>query len=178
MQGGTRGAPGENQAGPSSHPHDGKRGLGRPRHQIHIPGSSVPKSRAAQGGDPAILSCPCAMGSPQPFSPASVTPSCPPAVPPAVPSRPTCGWRCGCCCGPCPGTSPGAGQSARPRCCGCSWGTRTPCSSTGCTPARRCPRPAGPRSLRGERAQGLPWDPPSALGGSGAVRASPQPQGS
>lgn len=63
-------------------------------------------------------------------------------------ARLTCGWRCGCCCGPCPGTSPGGGRSGRRRCCGCSWGTRTPCSSTGCRPARRCPRRAGPRSLR------------------------------
>lgn len=67
-------------------------------------------------------------------------------------ARLTCGWRCGCCCGPCPGTSPGGGRSGRRRCCGCSWGTRTPCSSTGCRPARRCPRRAGPRSLREEHA--------------------------
>lgn len=60
----------------------------------------------------------------------------------------TCGWRFGCCCAPSPGTSPGGGRSGRRRCCGCSWGRRTPCSSIGCTPAQRCPPPAGPRFLR------------------------------
>lgn len=59
----------------------------------------------------------------------------------------TCGWLCGCCCVPFPDISPGVGQSVRQQCFGCSWDTRTPCFSTGCTPGQTHPIPAGPQFL-------------------------------